>query len=64
MQQYTQLAGKESSDGNAMGRKETIIWPPHVPLMSYCAVAGALLLTISLRGSVVPSNSHRSRKRT
>ena len=28
------------------GRKETIIWPPHVPLMSYCAVAGALLLTL------------------
>src|SRR5271170_3381185 len=27
------------------GRKETIIWPPHVPLMSYCAVAAALLLT-------------------
>jgi hypothetical protein len=28
------------------GRKETIIWPPHVPLMSYCAIAGALLLTL------------------
>jgi len=27
------------------GRKETIIWPPHVPLMSYSAVAAALLLT-------------------
>jgi type IV secretory pathway TraG/TraD family ATPase VirD4 len=30
------------------GRKETIIWPPHVPLMSYSAVAGALLLTCLL----------------
>src|SRR3569833_1841898 len=28
------------------GRKETIIWPPHVPLMSYCAIAGAFLLTL------------------
>lgn len=28
------------------GRKETIIWPPHVPLISYCAIAGALLLTL------------------
>jgi hypothetical protein len=28
------------------GRKETIIWPPHVPLMSYCSIAGALLLTV------------------
>ena len=28
------------------GRKETIIWPPHVPLMSYCAIAGALFLTL------------------
>jgi type IV secretory pathway TraG/TraD family ATPase VirD4 len=27
------------------GRKETIIWPPHVPLMSYSALAGAFLLT-------------------
>jgi type IV secretory pathway TraG/TraD family ATPase VirD4 len=30
------------------GRKETIIWPPHVPLMSYSAVAAALLLTCLL----------------
>ncbi len=30
------------------GRKETIIWPPHVPLMSYSAVAAALLLTCFL----------------
>jgi len=30
------------------GRKETIIWPPHVPLMSYSAVAVALLLTCLL----------------
>jgi type IV secretory pathway TraG/TraD family ATPase VirD4 len=30
------------------GRKETIIWPPHVPLMSYSAVAGALLFTCLL----------------
>jgi hypothetical protein len=28
------------------GRKESIIWPPHVPLMSYSGVAGALLLTV------------------
>ncbi|TCK73445.1 type IV secretion system DNA-binding domain-containing protein [Acidipila rosea] len=28
------------------GRKETIIWPLHVPLMSYCAIAGAFLLTL------------------
>ncbi|MFC6645559.1 type IV secretion system DNA-binding domain-containing protein [Granulicella cerasi] len=28
------------------GRKETIIWPPHVPLMSYCAIAAAFLLTL------------------
>ena len=28
------------------GRKETIIWPPHVPLMSYCAIAGAFLLML------------------
>ena len=27
------------------GRKETIIWPPHVPMMSYTAVATALLCT-------------------
>jgi len=30
------------------GRKETIIWPPHVPLMSYSVVAAALLLTCLL----------------
>jgi len=30
------------------GRKETIIWPPHVPLMSYSAVAAALLFTCLL----------------
>jgi type IV secretory pathway TraG/TraD family ATPase VirD4 len=30
------------------GRKETIIWPPHVPLISYSAVAAALLLTCLL----------------
>ncbi len=28
------------------GRKETIIWPPHVPIMSYMAIAGALLCTL------------------
>ncbi len=28
------------------GRKETIIWPPHVPLMSYCAIGGTLFLTL------------------
>jgi hypothetical protein len=27
------------------GRKETIIWPPHVPVMSYSAVAAAILCT-------------------
>jgi hypothetical protein len=27
------------------GRKETIIWPPHVPMLSYTAVATALLCT-------------------
>jgi hypothetical protein len=27
------------------GRKETIIWPPHAPIMSYGALATALLLT-------------------
>jgi hypothetical protein len=27
------------------GRKETIIWPPHVPMLSYTAVAMALLCT-------------------
>jgi hypothetical protein len=27
------------------GRKETIIWPPHAPVMSYTALATALLLT-------------------
>lgn len=30
------------------GRKETIIWPPHVPVMSYSAVVAALLLTCVL----------------
>lgn len=30
---------------NQWGRKETIIWPPHVPILSYTAVATALLLT-------------------
>lgn len=27
------------------GRKETIIWPPHVPILSYTAVATAILCT-------------------
>ena len=27
------------------GRKETIIWPPHVPIVSYAAVAAAVLCT-------------------
>ena len=27
------------------GRKETIIWPPHMPIMSYSAIAAAFLLT-------------------
>jgi type IV secretory pathway TraG/TraD family ATPase VirD4 len=27
------------------GRKETIIWPPHAPVMSYSAIAAALLCT-------------------
>jgi hypothetical protein len=27
------------------GRKETIIWPPHAPIVSYGAIAAALLLT-------------------
>lgn len=30
---------------NQWGRKETVIWPPHVPVMSYSAVAAALLCT-------------------
>ncbi len=30
---------------NQWGRKETIIWPPHVPVMSYSAVATAILCT-------------------
>jgi hypothetical protein len=30
---------------NQWGRKETIIWPPHVPIMSYSAIAAALLCT-------------------
>ena len=28
------------------GRKETIIWPPHAPVMSYSAIAMALLCTL------------------
>jgi hypothetical protein len=28
------------------GRKETIIWPPHIPIMSYTAIAGAFLCTL------------------
>ena len=28
------------------GRKETIIWPPHAPVMSYSAIAAALLCTM------------------
>jgi type IV secretory pathway TraG/TraD family ATPase VirD4 len=28
------------------GRKETIIWPPHVPIMSYTAIAVGLLCTL------------------
>lgn len=31
--------------GTQWGRKETIIWPPHAPILSYSAVAAALLLT-------------------
>jgi hypothetical protein len=27
------------------GRKESIIWPPHAPVMSYSALATALLFT-------------------
>ena len=27
------------------GRRETIIWPPHVPILSYTAIATALLCT-------------------
>jgi len=27
------------------GRKETIIWPPHAPVMSYSAIAAALIFT-------------------
>ena len=30
------------------GRKETIIWPPHVPMLSYTAIATALLCTCLL----------------
>ena len=30
---------------NQWGRKETIIWPPHVPVMSYGAIAAGLLCT-------------------
>lgn len=28
------------------GRKETIIWPPHAPVMSYSAIAMAFLCTL------------------
>ena len=28
------------------GRKETIIWPPHVPILTYTAIATALLCTL------------------
>src|SRR5260370_12004000 len=28
------------------GRKETIIWPPHAPIMSYSAIAAALVCTL------------------
>ena len=28
-----------------MGTKRTIIWPPHVPILSYTAIASALLCT-------------------
>ena len=31
--------------GTQWGRKETIIWPPHAPILSYSAVAVALILT-------------------
>lgn len=30
---------------NQWGRRETILWPPHVPILSYTAVAGAMLCT-------------------
>jgi type IV secretory pathway TraG/TraD family ATPase VirD4 len=30
---------------NQWGRKETIIWPPHAPIMSYTALAAAFLCT-------------------
>lgn len=30
---------------NQWGRKETIIWPPHAPVMSYTALAAAFLCT-------------------
>jgi type IV secretory pathway TraG/TraD family ATPase VirD4 len=30
---------------NQWGRRETIIWPPHVPILSYTALATALLCT-------------------
>ena len=32
--------------GTRWGRKETIIWPPHVPILSYAAVATAVLCTL------------------
>ena len=46
MQQYTQGAGKEITMATQWGRKETIIWPPHAPVMSYTAIATALLCTV------------------
>ena len=30
---------------NQWGRRETIIWPPHIPILSYTAIATALLCT-------------------
>jgi hypothetical protein len=30
------------------GRKETLIWPPHVPIMTFSAIAGTLVLTCLL----------------
>lgn len=30
---------------NQWGRRETIIWPPHLPILSYSAIAAALLST-------------------
>jgi hypothetical protein len=31
---------------NGWGRKETLVFPPNVPIYSYCAIACALLLTV------------------